>query len=515
MPQARQVPTESETQSMLTVHTEGAPHASANWLRISPLIILILLVDLFVPFLIWKAGMPASFRWASHASVALMMALVFCRMMLYNRVPVVVLACIAVSSVSIFVALLRGQGLAPTVWGWWLMFQFPVVGLFAFLEPRWPENFGALLRRMCVAILVLELMVQVGQYLSGERPGDNLAGTFGRKGTSDLALVILLGLCIALGEWIQTRRWQTAAVILVTGCLCSVLGEVKFFLLSATLLALGAVAIYLLRSGKVWQVIPCLLLAVLAVIGFVKLYDQAVPGARDGTLAGFVSDPTALAKYLDFTRRWQVGGRSYYEVGRNTALQMGWEGIRNDPTTLLFGLGLGARGESVTLGTAGIGFGGTFGMTSKTSLLVMLQELGVAGVLAFAAMWLTLLVTLFRGTQEAAATPAEAELVQLRYALFLFTLFWPLWLWYTSAWTLRVPMLLYWVSLGFVLSHIRQKGRCCVVDTAPSGRASSGSPVGGPGTVLPRGTRLAWPAPTTNSARGVTPPQKALPGRQL
>ena len=38
----------------------------------------------------------------------------------------------------------------------------------------------------------------------------------------------------------------------------------------------------------------------------------------------------------------------------------------------------------------------------------------------------------------------------LRYGLIIFTLLLPLWLWYNAAWTLRVPMLLYWSTLGYV-----------------------------------------------------------------
>ncbi len=39
----------------------------------------------------------------------------------------------------------------------------------------------------------------------------------------------------------------------------------------------------------------------------------------------------------------------------------------------------------------------------------------------------------------------------LAYALLLFSLLWPLWLWYKSVWAFRVPMLLYWIALGYLL----------------------------------------------------------------
>jgi hypothetical protein len=47
----------------------------------------------------------------------------------------------------------------------------------------------------------------------------------------------------------------------------------------------------------------------------------------------------------------------------------------------------------------------------------------------------------------------EADGKELRYGLILFTLLWLMWLWYNKAWTLRVPMLLYWIALGYVFNE--------------------------------------------------------------
>jgi hypothetical protein len=41
----------------------------------------------------------------------------------------------------------------------------------------------------------------------------------------------------------------------------------------------------------------------------------------------------------------------------------------------------------------------------------------------------------------------------LRYGLLLFSLFWPVWLWYASVWVMRAPMLLYWMLLGYIFNR--------------------------------------------------------------
>ena len=51
----------------------------------------------------------------------------------------------------------------------------------------------------------------------------------------------------------------------------------------------------------------------------------------------------------------------------------------------------------------------------------------------------------------------QSDGAQLRYALLLFSLLWPIWLWYRAVWAFPVPMLLYWVTLGYVLNDARKR----------------------------------------------------------
>jgi hypothetical protein len=50
----------------------------------------------------------------------------------------------------------------------------------------------------------------------------------------------------------------------------------------------------------------------------------------------------------------------------------------------------------------------------------------------------------------------HSPVIELRYALVIFTAFWPVWLWYGSIWTMRAAMLFYWVLLGYVLAEARK-----------------------------------------------------------
>ena len=84
-------------------------------------------------------------------------------------------------------------------------------------------------------------------------------------------------------------------------------------------------------------------------------------------------DLQTLSEYLSYTRLEVKQGAYYYDFGRTYAVSYGWKTISENPRTLIFGMGLGARGESKTLGTAGEGLlRGNLGITSGTSLLVII-----------------------------------------------------------------------------------------------------------------------------------------------
>ena len=427
--------------------------SASAWLIILPVVALV--VDLFTPILIWKGILPAYARWISHAAIATIIVLAYARMMVFDRVPGVVWVIAGVSVFGITMALFNGQSIAATAWGWWIMFQYPLVGLFAYLQPYWPKRFPQRLRTFCTVILGMEVVVQIVQYLTGQPPGDNLAGTFGWIGHLDLVIFIVFVLCLALGQWLALGLWKTLILVLGMGILSSVLGEMKLFPFAAFALGMLALAIFSFRRGQLWKLLPYAVLLVGLVWAFVGSYNRIVPSAGKPSLEWYfepqtltdyliVSEPAPAVSIYDGTQY------EYYYIGRNYALAYGWNAIRRDPLTLLFGWGLGARSYASGLGITGIGLlRGHLGLSAGTSLLVMMQELGLMGILALAGFILLIVVALFKGIKD----NPQSEASELRYALLLFSLLWPIWLWYETVWVFRVAMVLYWTALGYVLGE--------------------------------------------------------------
>lgn len=415
---------------------------------ISPLLMVALAVDLLTPYLIWRGILPAPFRWFSHAALALTLALAYVRMMVHDRVPLVVPAMAGITAIGAAVAILQGQGMVATAWGVWILLQYPLIGLYVYLQPSWPEQFPKLLRIFCVTILGLELLAQLAQYVGGEPPGDHLAGTFGAHGTGNLVILVLFILCLALGQGLGSGRWRTTLLVLALGSVSSVLGEMKFFPFAVVALLLLAMIVVTLRAGQLWRFLPYAVLLGLFLYGFVLAYDAVVAGPLGTAPLRTYLDPEYLNAYLNISRSYLSGQVYQADLGRNFAVTYAWESIQEDPVTFLFGMGIGARGESRTLGTTGIGLRqSNIGLATGTSLMVMIQELGLVGILALGAFFLWLIVRLVRDLRGY----SYSVTTDLRYGVLLFTVMWPMWLWYSTVWTMRVPMLLYWVALGYVM----------------------------------------------------------------
>lgn len=431
------------------VSTARAIDRGKTNIRFDFLVILaVLFIDVFTPFPIWKGFIPSSVRWLSHISIIFAIGLTISRMLLFNYFPRVTLLVLGSSLLWSAVAIAKGQGISATIWGWWIMFQFPLLGLYAYMLPHWPASIVRWLRISCIVFLVLNVIVQLGQYFTGEIPGDNLAGLFGKNGTGNLIVFNVLVVGMALGNWLTTRHWRSLLVSLPLGILSSVLGEMKLFIIASCLLIGVAFLIYILRGIGIWKIIPYLSILVVIAISFLVLYNTVVPGASEHPLEGYITDSSNVDDYLNFTKVDASGG--HLVVGRNVALRYGWEVIQSDPVTFLLGYGLGARGESSSLGIVGIGLKqGTWGNESGTSILVIMQETGILGLLTLFGFLACICVMLIKAIRNSPHSEAQ----ELRYALLMFTIFWPLWLWYSASWTLRVPMLLYWTAVGFALSE--------------------------------------------------------------
>ncbi len=424
-------------------------------------------VDLLTPFLVWKGILPSGVRWLSDLAVAGVLVLTLVHILSFDHIPKAVLLILSMSLIGITVALFEGQSILATAWGWWLFFRYLFVGIFAYLQPIWPKNFARWLIHLCIVILTFEVVVQFGQYFNGEIPGDNLAGTFGRNGTASLIIFILFTFCLALGQWLTDGKWQWLAWTLVLGGISSVLGEIKLF--PFVILALGVATLFIkiLQGRRLHKLLIYLVLLGAVTLIFTNFYNTVVAEERGTRRLEEFLELQTLKNYLNFTR--SEGGR--YELGRGFALTLGWEIIQKDTTTFLFGMGLGARGESVALGIAGEGLRQSYyGFTSGTSLLVLMQELGVIGLAIIGGVILWIIITLARDIK----LDPGSNVTILRYALILFSIGWPVWLWYTSVWATSVTMLLYWVTLGYVLARSPRNpvGLTKIRSTDPAHQAS-------------------------------------------
>jgi hypothetical protein len=411
-----------------------------------------LCIDLFTPYLIWQNILPPWVRWGSHVSVAAMIVVSIFRMFGFNRIPRAVWLILSVSILWSYIARGNGQGLPVTIWGVWLLFQFPLVSLFMYLQPALPRKFPYYLRTYGLIVLGIQVLVQLLQYASGVRPGDDLSGLFGRNGTGNAVLFAILMCCIFLGHWITSKKWIGLVAVLMLSAISSVLGEMKLFPVTIAVVGLLAIVLYSIKYRAPGKMLVFIALIGATLIVFVYFYNIIVPDANTVPFETYITNPAALYSYLNNSYRHNNEVGLYTDIGRGYAVQLGWQSLQKSPLTLLFGHGLGTRSESQSLGTAGVALTtGDLGLSVGTSILVMMQEMGLLGMFALAGLILWIVITLafdIRKHQESSANG-------LRYALLFFSLMWVVWLLYAVSWTMRVPMFLYWLSLGYVLAESR------------------------------------------------------------
>jgi hypothetical protein len=222
----------------------------------------------------------------------------------------------------------------------------------------------------------------------------------------------------------------------------------KLFLIIMGILGFVSFILFAFKTKRLLNLIPYALIMSLLVSVFIPVYDQIIPSAREIPIERYFQDEQLLEKYLNLTNRSPDLKSNYYDLGRNYAVTYGWDQIDSDPFTLIFGYGIGARSESKTMGIVGRALmQSRVGITSGTSLLIIMQETGLLGLGVLAIFIVSVVTTLFKQINRYTRSESNG----LRYGIILFTLFWPLWIWYNAAWSLRVPMLIYWTVLGFVL----------------------------------------------------------------
>jgi hypothetical protein len=407
-------------------------------------------VDLITPMFISTLEiLPSEIRWVSHAILLVVIVLSYLRMMAYDHIPLAFWVISLVSVVGISASIFHGQNVLVTGWGWWRLFEFPLVGLFVYLSPRPIPNFTTWLYKLLFIILGIEVVVQIVQYINGQRIGDHLAGSFGRFGVGPLLLFLAFVICLSFGRWLAKGNWREILFTLLFGTVSSVLGAMRIFPFAVIAMGGSAFLIYALQKRNILRLLLYVAIFISVVFLFIILYNQFVPAASYDPFEEYVN-PESLLEVISRYNRIGSGSETKLDVGRNFALNYTWNTIKADPLVLVFGMGVGARSESVSLGAMGIGLiEDTIGQTSRTSLLVILQEFGLFGVFIVLGIITWILITLFRDILRY----PDSNSKELRYALFIFSMLWPVWLWYKTVITFRVPMMLYWVCLGYVLAE--------------------------------------------------------------
>jgi len=436
---------------MLTKPLVGSEIASppksieGKFLHLLPVIALA--IDVVFPILIQYGIIPAQARWLSDLAVAAMLGLVLLYVLAFNFIPKSLLVIVAITVIWAGISILNSQGPLVTGWGWWQIFKYPFVGLFVYVYPGWPTGIAKSLPRYLVILLGAQVIVQILQYLSGVPIGDDLAGTFGSHGVGSLLFFTLLTLSMALGAWIANGDWKLLLLAFIFGIISSTLGENKLFAVALVLLALATAVIYLVRGEQIRRLFIFLVTLAIIFTGFIILYNNFASDVGGAARIETYLSSRALDDYLNIRIRGSGGS---YNLGRNFGLQQGWNSIRHDPTTLLFGYGMGSRSESVSLGAVGQALSSSYyGLSVVSSLLQMLQEYGIVGL----SLGLLFMVWFIFRLYHDAVQHADPDLNALRFGLILFTIFWPLWLWYATVWTMRAPMLIYWATVGYTLNR--------------------------------------------------------------
>ncbi len=438
------------------VETSGKTRTRPDWTRQGwfRLLALVLLAELFTPFLVWPLRLPRAILGVVEVATALTVFVAFAYMLREDRIPRAVLLIIGLTLIWSLSPMIEGQSLAATAWGWWGMFKYPLLALFAFLVQGWPPDFARWFFRFCVGLLIFQIIVQLIMLAIGFPIGDSLAGTFGLKGVMQFTMLVFFIVALGLGHWLATYERKTLLLILALGLLGSTLNATKFYLIGAGILAAATLVIHLIRGGQIRQLFIYIFLIAGAAAIFIPIYNSYLVNTMGlKPLQEFLNVET-IEGYI--FNDGLTGSNDYtYNIGRGLAVTYGWQQIQRDWTTTLFGYGIGTRSQSELLGIRGSVLQADVYGVGVTTMGTWIQEIGVVGMLVFLAINLWMAGKMFQYARRT-NDPYRATMA---YGLMLFTLFWPLWQWYHKAWTAGAMMSLYWIAIGYIFNQIYLPGR--------------------------------------------------------
>ena len=455
-----QYPITTRVESVGDVPNEVDSNESWHWYHLLPLIAIASFI--FTPFLIWRIGVPGGLRWVGDLAVMGIIVLAFARMFTKNKIPAAFLVILALSILGIILASFEDQHPAATLWGWWTIFRYPMVGLFVYLVPNWPKSFARKLPWIGVMVLATQLLLQLFLFALGMDPGDRLAGSFGPNGTGSLILLIILVVALALGKWLVEGDWKPLIIAVLLGSVSSVLGEMKLFAIGLPLIAALTILLFIIRRGFDRRLFLFFIFASLTAVTFINGYNRIIADVYGKPrIESYLDEDSRIGYDRDLQRSNRI-----FQLGRNGSMNFALQVIQRDLPTTLFGMGLGTGQIASTFGFIGAGFNQTvYGVViGGTGLMVILIEFGYLGLIIIGGLMIFTFLILFRATRR----DPDPEVDIVRYAVMLFTLLWPLWLYYNSSWFLPAPTMIYWFLWGYamhfsipnktsntVLAHIR------------------------------------------------------------
>lgn len=446
------------SQTRIPASVSKPQKADTKWMRKWWFLLLaaLLFVEMVLPLLIWKVGLPDSIDFIREPMAMLFIGFTVIYMLVTDRFPKGLLIILGISLVWGVLALLSGQSIGATLWGWFRFFKYPLLLFFAYSIPDWPKDFSRWFIKFAVVLLAFQVGVQLIQFALGEPVGDHLAGTFGLFGTTHYAYVLLFIVCIGMGVWLSTGDLKTLLFILVLGIIASTLSEIKLFLFGVPLTGFVALVVNMLRGGRIRQLFMYIIAIGLSLGLFIAAYNLIFVPQFDAYT------PTSLDEYTDINVVLSYllydGGDNVaeygYQFGKGYSLVFAWDRVYRDALKILFGSGLGSWTYSSALNVAGHAIlVDPYNFPNMTHLASWILEFGFVGLLTFSAIMFWVVVKLFRH----AKSEPDKYLAALEYGLLLFTVLWPVWLFYGQAWYFGGMMIMYWVSLGYVFQQIYRK----------------------------------------------------------
>ena len=316
------------------------------------------------------------------------------------------------------------------------------MGLYAYYYPKWGNKFPKEVKLGLIYLLLLEIGVQAMMFITGTPIGDSQGGTLGEFGTLHLALLELLIFCVFLGKWIANGKSRFPYMVSALLFVSSILGQMKIIPFASIALIILALVLQFRNRPSASQVARGVLSVVIASIMLTFIFFSFVPEQQLNDYESIVK-PEGLESYLTL----MIPGTEKYDVGRNTALGYVWNRISKTAITLVWGEGLGSRNESKVLGATGSALmDSELGLFTGSSLAVILGETGLAGIAAGIVAWLFGIYRLLRSIKKS----GQSDALWLKYGLCLYTIMWPLWVWYGSAWVYPVSSTFYWILIGYI-----------------------------------------------------------------